>query len=46
MLSLALLILAQKPLLDRIELPPGFAISYWAKDLTNARSMALSTRAP
>jgi glucose/arabinose dehydrogenase len=39
--SLALL-LSQQPVLDRIELPPGFAISYFAKDLENARSMVLS----
>jgi glucose/arabinose dehydrogenase len=40
--SLALLTLSQQPILDRIELPPGFAISYFAKDLENARSMVLS----
>ena len=28
--------------LDRIELPAGFDIAYWAKDLDNAREMALS----
>jgi glucose/arabinose dehydrogenase len=46
-LAVALLALAAgpahaEPRLDRIELPPGFAISLFAEGVTNARSMALA----
>jgi glucose/arabinose dehydrogenase len=42
LLSLALLAASQSSLLDRIQLPKGFGISYFARDLENARSMVRS----